>query len=504
MAHFSWPWHAIGVTATGWRRLRTRAGKVLAFLAVSSPSMGQTPEALAPTAQRLYADTHSVWIYQQPKRSQVPLGYFRAGQSVPVREPDAVTFDQCPGGWYAIAPAGFVCAEAGVSLSPTRYHQAMQTLRPTMGPNPFFYGVSVGTLAYRRIPAPSELPSSEVRSSSEQPPSPTSNLVPTRPVPWFLEGGGSVTRPDEPRLIRREVPEGTLLSIVNRFERDGRDFYQLADGTLAPVDRLEQVHPSPFAGRVVSDALELPLAWARRATPIHQLSEDCQRKLAPAMPVAPRGRLSSLLNVHPRCLVATEQHLASRDGVALSGRRISVRGQPWVETREKLWLPESSLHLALTVSPKHALASPGEKWLHFSIQRGTLVAYEGTEPVFATLASPGDGKPNGHGGLRLSPIGTYRINFKHLTDDMSTEDTGHGGDWKADVPFAMYFNHPYAIHAAYWHDSFGAPRSGGCVNVSPRDGAWLFGWTDPALPQDWYGVSSSKDLGLGTVVHISQ
>ncbi|MBI4704944.1 MAG: L,D-transpeptidase [Deltaproteobacteria bacterium] len=38
------------------------------------------------------------------------------------------------------------------------------------------------------------------------------------------------------------------------------------------------------------------------------------------------------------------------------------------------------------------------------------------------------------------------------------------------------------MHGAYRHEDFGAPRSHGCVNLSPLDAAWLLGWTTPAVP----------------------
>jgi lipoprotein-anchoring transpeptidase ErfK/SrfK len=66
-----------------------------------------------------------------------------------------------------------------------------------------------------------------------------------------------------------------------------------------------------------------------------------------------------------------------------------------------------------------------------------------------------------------------------------------------DVPFVQYFHQGYALHGAYWHDEFGKMRSHGCVNLAPADAAWLFEWTDPAVPADWHGVLNKE---RGTVV----
>ena len=54
-----------------------------------------------------------------------------------------------------------------------------------------------------------------------------------------------------------------------------------------------------------------------------------------------------------------------------------------------------------------------------------------------------------------------------------------------------------ALHAAYWHDRFGEPKSGGCVNLSVRDAKWLFSWTEPQVPDGWHSVRSGDDRGLG-------
>jgi hypothetical protein len=59
--------------------------------------------------------------------------------------------------------------------------------------------------------------------------------------------------------------------------------------------------------------------------------------------------------------------------------------------------------------------------------------------------------------------------------------------------------HCYAFHAAYWHDAFGAPKSHGCVNLSPIDARWLFHFTEPPVPRGWHGAFSLRE---GTLVSI--
>ena len=68
------------------------------------------------------------------------------------------------------------------------------------------------------------------------------------------------------------------------------------------------------------------------------------------------------------------------------------------------------------------------------------------------------------------------------------------------MPFVQYFHKGYALHGAYWHDDFGKVRSHGCVNLAPKDAAWLFEWTDPSVPRDWHGVLN-KDRGTVVYIH---
>ena len=39
----------------------------------------------------------------------------------------------------------------------------------------------------------------------------------------------------------------------------------------------------------------------------------------------------------------------------------------------------------------------------------------------------------------------------------------------SEVPYTQFFHMPFALHGEYWHDRFGEPKSGGCVNLSVAD-----------------------------------
>jgi lipoprotein-anchoring transpeptidase ErfK/SrfK len=130
---------------------------------------------------------------------------------------------------------------------------------------------------------------------------------------------------------------------------------------------------------------------------------------------------------------------------------------------------------------------PSERWIDVDTATQTLVAYEGSRPVYATLVSTGRGPA---GTDTATPTGVHRIWVKLLTSDMDNaerEDVAEHYSMQ-DVPFVQFFDRAVALHGTYWHGDFGRPHSHGCVNLSPIDARWLFGFTEPRLPAGWSAV----------------
>jgi lipoprotein-anchoring transpeptidase ErfK/SrfK len=142
-----------------------------------------------------------------------------------------------------------------------------------------------------------------------------------------------------------------------------------------------------------------------------------------------------------------------------------------------------------------------ERWIDIHLDSQTLVAYEGDQPVYATLVSTGTGKQN---TPSATPLGVHRIWVKLLTSNMgNADDATASADLYMieDVPFVQFFSRGVGLHAAFWHDKFGYVRSHGCVNLPPIDAQWLFAFTGPRLPAGWRAVLPS-DLAKGTVVRV--
>lgn len=104
----------------------------------------------------------------------------------------------------------------------------------------------------------------------------------------------------------------------------------------------------------------------------------------------------------------------------------------------------------------------------------------------------------------MTPVGVHRVQTKLVASsmrDQPQEDEAYSID---DVPWTQYFSGSVALHGAFWHAGFGQVRSHGCVNLSPSDARWLFGFTDPPLPPDWHAVSPTKGTARGSAVVVTE
>jgi hypothetical protein len=170
-------------------------------------------------------------------------------------------------------------------------------------------------------------------------------------------------------------------------------------------------------------------------------------------------------------------------------------------TEQKLLLVKADVIRLVDQQPVPKGLDPWDRWIDVDITKQILVAYEGTRPVYVTLVSTGKkGKPEEPFD---TPTGRYRIYSKQVTSNMDGATATDGNYAIQDVPWVMYFKGSYALHGAFWHTSFGAVRSHGCVNLGPSDARWLFFWTTPFLPERWHGVTAGDD-NPGTTVIVRQ
>ncbi len=188
-----------------------------------------------------------------------------------------------------------------------------------------------------------------------------------------------------------------------------------------------------------------------------------------------------------------------RAAFPLTGKEMLIGDRRYFETREGKWLAQAYAARIDRFKRLTKWAQDGERWIDVSIANQTLVGYEGTKPVYATLVSTGEAGLDNPETTKSTVVGEFRIFAKHVTTTMSSAVVGEEFELK-DIPFVQYFQDGYALHAAYWHDDFGVPRSHGCINLSPEDARWLFSWTEPQVPRGWHGARSAS-RGSVVLVH---
>jgi len=146
----------------------------------------------------------------------------------------------------------------------------------------------------------------------------------------------------------------------------------------------------------------------------------------------------------------------------------TAAGQPWYRIGNNQWVYGPSIGVA-RVKARPASIRNNERWVGVSLKEQTLVAYEGDKPVYAALIASGlPGTPTVQGVFRT----WWRVDSRRMTGG-----SGAGYYYLEEVTWTCYFYSGYALHTAYWHDAFGAPRSHGCVNLSPYDAWWVFQWS---------------------------
>jgi L,D-transpeptidase catalytic domain len=468
--------------------------------AEADPGAYRSPEVVLDGTSRVYPLTRNVWVRPGPSARDSWIGFLWFGSSVRVRDGVATRGPGCAGRWYPIEPRGYVCVDDDrATLDPE--HPAVRGLT-RYAPNldsawPNRYGES---LAVRRYAA---LPSEQLQRARED------DLRSHRGLVARARAGETIAAllgvdlspaPEEPLLLpalpktlqidRDRLGLRSTVAWTREQRHHGRSFLLASDLKWMPKDRVRPFPTVTFRGVHLGVDAELPLAFFRgRDRPSYHRTRDGQFELA-------------------------SRQFPRLTWVALSDNRVTRGGRTYLETREPgVFVLDSD-----AVVPRRAEATPWGTpldapldtaaparghgtWIEVSILGGWLMAYEGQLPVFATLASAGRGGAAEAGRDPLetasTPTGRFTITGKFATATMvAPNELVH-----SEVPWAQNFSGPHAIHSAYWHDGWGELESGGCINVSPLDGRWLFReFTEPRLPDGWHGVRWLPELETSTIV----
>jgi hypothetical protein len=432
----------------------------LAVLAPATASASAGPVEVAsasasvatPPPPHLYVRTRTLSVHGDPSLKGKPIGTLVAGDAVALRDEAPRPAAGCAS-LRAIEPRGWVCTDGdAATLDETDpVWLALQAHAPDFGSAwPYSYGESKGARRHAAVPG---------LQSTAWPPSLLDSHV--------------------------EIPRRSTVAWLEEQQADDTSWLRVDDMTYVRKDRVTPFDRSEFHGVPLGDGVALPIAFFKRG-PHAKLARDASGRLVPTGETWPR-----------------------LGWVALTGRSEKHGGHLVWETKEDgVWLDARD---AAVVAPDGAApAGPHATWIEVAALQGWLVAYEQDTPVYATMISAGKlgaAKPDPdhepHQPAATTPIGTYRIREKLMTATLQS-DLDDGTEFvHAQVPWSQRFYDKYLLHTAYWHDSWGEGHSGGCVNLSPVDAKWLFGWTEPKLPEGWHAVrAGDADDAPSTVVVI--
>ncbi|MBI2394076.1 MAG: L,D-transpeptidase [Deltaproteobacteria bacterium] len=459
------------------------------------------------------------WVYEKPRLDAPKAGWIRAGTRV-VRSAEPLAGAGCKGKWWAVEPAGFVCeGQDGVTTDLEDKAVVAAAARPpdVTSPFPYGYATSNGAPLYVRIPTKEQQQKLEgdveahlanvAKLRAKTPPDklPPESALPVGPIPSFLENHAQV-----PNILPWNVPSGAVrvgeawrtmrLSLLSAFESEGRTFYLTTEHYIVPADRMRAARLADFQGVHLAGPDEqgehLPMVWVRwKPARLHLLENGKAVAKDHLMPFQAHAGIAK-----------KERVIDGTKYFELLAPPAGVPEGTWLVRAEGTTKVDAATELPYDVGPD-------ERWIEVSIQRQSLVLYQGLRPLFVTLVSTGvdvNGDPE---TSRATPRGHYRIGNKHLSwrmagDEKPPAKEGEQPDPRYridDVPYVQYFHGGYALHAAFWHDSFGNPKSHGCINLSPRDALWMFGQTEPKVPVGWHGVYSGRAgaaKGTTLIVHM--
>ncbi len=233
------------------------------------------------------------------------------------------------------------------------------------------------------------------------------------------------------------------VSVDEKVTVDAEDWYRINQSEYVRAADLTLVDPSTFSGLRIRGPVKRPFGWV------------VSNRVYPSN--IPGGSPNLNLPYLERYTVVQAYDV------------VRVGYWDWYLIAPNQWVEQRDLSLA---EPQNK--PPGGikgKWVEINLYEQVLVAYQDSQPVFATLISSGLQQ------FATEP-GLFSIYVKVPNTRMSGAYTATQSDYYdiEDVPWTMYFDGDRGIHGAYWHDYFGYRRSHGCINLSLTDAKWLYEW----------------------------
>ena len=352
----------------------------------------------------------------------------------------------CKQPWVEIEPRGWVCGEYLEASTRAPHGSEMPRLeRAEVVPGTYGRVVEAGAMVYK-----------------------------------MGDAEGPVTAPGDDRKADPMIAERPLLGSVNvrkwgEVSFGDKTYWKISRGNeYIPAKSIREHKPSTYQGVRLGDdtGLALPIAflWPRQSG----VTQVWIRRNAKG-----QGALRQVAQRTPFAIL--ERH---EDRGAVKAYRIG----------EGEWVMADQVRVAQLTEPPPEVGEH-ERWFDIDLDTQILVAYEGTLPVYATMVSTGKKDTP-------TPTGIWRMWKKAAEFDMKGL-SGEDPYSVATVPWTQFYdpNEGVALHASYWHDRFGMPRSHGCVNLSPIDARWLYFWSEPMTPPGWTMTAGVFELP-GSVVRV--
>lgn len=153
---------------------------------------------------------------------------------------------------------------------------------------------------------------------------------------------------------------------------------------------------------------------------------------------------------------------------------------------DKFWAAGQAFRPLTTEEMTPISPDVSDKLVVVNLYHQTMSCYEGQSEVYFCRVSTGgkfdaDGNPSKRWA---TPVGKHTIWRKMISVHMTGGTTGGGYDLPGIGWTTLFSGQGMAIHSTFWHNSYGVPRSHGCVNAQPEDAKWVFRWTLPVTPAD--------------------
>ncbi|MGC4090974.1 MAG: L,D-transpeptidase [Polyangiaceae bacterium] len=396
----------------------------------------------AENGPKLGAIANATPVLERPTANARWLGALHAGALVARSGTALRKSKDCDSGYYPVFPRGVVCLNQGATLDLAHPTLSAMAIQPTLDQSlPYTYArVRKDSALYERDP-----------------------------------GRGDGVREAQ------KLPRGSLMAVVGSWsarigDGDAERFGLLTNGRFVRASELEAAHGSNFSGYSIDAEHELPVAFV------------VKRGVSNFKPDGDHFSKNEPLEFHQT--------------LSLSGRFRSVSGTKLWSIDDKHWVREQDVTIVHKRSRFPDFVRDGQRWFDVGVILGTLVAYEGKKPIFATLVSTGRDRVNENAGdtPAITKLGTFEVVNKHVTM-LSAPPERAGENYQVyDLPWVIELSSGQALYGAYWHDRFGIERGPGDVALSPSDARRVFDFATPELPKGWHAAAAGAEKTL-VVIH---